>query len=443
MGSCMSTAPPSDHNNKNLTETNPQTATLTRGSHSIPIEYSLSKAEQTEEKEIVSLTQYSTPEPPKRNSYSSNQSFIPSITPFPVQKPLTESAYSIILKMTQHDAKELDFIRGELKDIRQGLQSKISILSQNEISTDDNDTNTEENDRFQISQLISTCKDILDYAQSQQVEMKQIAQQKLEAEHKSLNLIEQCNHWKQCVTVSKQNTRKIKTQRDELSMKLDYYSNQLGVSHTQIIESEAMNLSNQQRIRDSETKMNLYKDIIDTLQSTDVHNVNILEIEKKLKRTYEGIHGQSEDQQFKNEKLKKAATTLYDLISKNEEMKIEYESQLKSANDAIALSVQNRLKVEQEMENKLKCIQTKQKEKNFALQTLVKKNNAYLIETQCKINALMEEKEKLSAHCVHWQNLCQQQSQMLEGFQQRKTTKTFHARERYLKSLTPLSPTEF
>ena len=430
MGSCVSTPPVTQqHNNQH--QDNNQNKKQEQ-------EYSVSPAEELEEKEIII---------PEQVNFSS---------PHPsVLSPLQEinSPKSLLIEMTQKEVEQFNNIRNELKDIRQGLLKKISVLSQNQLSTDDTSQSTlnyssediqiqqdPKNTKAQISQIIKTCKDVLYYSQQQQQELKVRETQKIEAEKKAIYFLEECNRWKETVATSKENMRKIKGQRDELVMKLDYYQQELNSVQNKMIEIEAQNLSYNQRIKDSETKMSLYKEIIDTLQSADIHNINISEIENKLKKTYQGIHGN--DDSLKNEKLKKAATTLYDLIARNEEQKIEYESKIQQIKDEMTMVIESKLKFEDEMNDKLKIIQNKQREKNLALQTLVKKNNKYLLESQAKIKSLTDERDKLSENCMHWHRLCQQQSRMLKGFQDRKSDKTNAELDKYLRSqMSPmLSP---
>ena len=430
MGTCTSKLPPPE----NIPNPKPD---LKQKSNSAPNppEYSISRAVELEEKEIVYSDKHLSP-----------------FKPLSPNKPsLINSPRHIVLEMTQKEAKQLKNIKTEFDNLQLKLKQKISVLSQHQLVTDDSQStddldyfdNNSSHSQSQISHIIKTCKDILNYAQKQQQAIKEVESKKNDAEKKAVYFLEECGHWKESVTKAKQNTNKMKLQRDELCMKLDYYQQEIKSLQQRIIETEAQNLSNKQRIKDSETKMSLYKDIIDTLQSTDIHNINISEIESKLKKTYQGIHGSGNDnildnidtfQNNKHEKLRKAATTLYDLIAKNEEQKMKYETELGVVKEELTMIIESKLKLEQEMKDKMRTIQSKSKEKNLALQTLVKKNNKYLLESQTKIKMLTDERDKLSENCVYWHNLCQQQTRMLKGFQQRESDKTKSELDKYLRS---------
>eukprot|EP01083_Nonionella_stella_P214996 774212_1 len=275
--------------------------------HTDKAEYSVSRAEYCEEKEIV-------------------------VPPNPS-----------LVTMTTQELEEYNLIKNELKDIRKGLQHKISILSQNDIDVQLDTEPEEETNEIQLKQILKTCHDIIHYGQQREHQINEMEKQKVEAEEKAIHYLQKCDDLKKELTHSTQQVDQLNHKCDELSIKLKYCTDELDVMQNKMIKSEAINLSNQERLKDYETKMDLYKGIIDTLQCSDVHNINIGEIESKIKKTYQGIHGTDP---LKNKRLHNAASTLYDLIYKNEIMKNEYEDKLQKISNEMNAIINSKLELE-------------------------------------------------------------------------------------------------
>lgn len=304
-------------------------------------------------------------------------------------------------KMTQKEAEKVTNIKTEFDNLKSSLQKKISLQSQHQLLTDDVEYSCQDKNAYQaqsyIADIIQTCKETLNYAQRQEEQMKKMESDKIDAERTAIHFLEQCDHWKQSATKAKKIAKKIKIERDELSLKLDHYQ---------------QNLS-------SENMMNLCQNIVDILQSPDIHGMNKSEIESKLKTaTSQRIDG---SENAKNQKLKQVATALYHFIANNEKQRKKYETTIESINDELTRMIESKLELEQKIKNKIKMIDTKSKEKNLTLQTLVKTNNQYLLESQAKIKKLTEERNQLSEHCGYWQNLFQEQMKKLKGLHERES----------------------
>ena len=255
-------------------------------------------------------------------------------------------------------ASECESEHHDFQSLAQGLERKITVLSQNSLLIDcEGDNSEEETDGAQkvdICEIVATCREILELADCREQEIRELAVKRDDAEQRAIAYLEANQKWKQTLAVSKRHCNQIRAEKEALSVKLEYHIQKLQSTEQQLIESKAQNVSTQQTIEQTETKM----------------------------------------QQMMAEKL-------------------EFEAS---------------------MNMKLQIIEKKSKQKNQALQALVKKNNAYLVETHSKMKAVRQENQQLTANCTNWKDLCQQQATIIQKLQIRQSSSAVAKIDEYLQS---------
>lgn len=154
----------------------------------------------------------------------------------------------------------------DFKSLAQGLQRKITILSQNSLAVtehydgDNEEDECDESQRVDITQIVATCREILELADRREQEISELADKRDDAEKRAIALMENNQKWQETVEKLKRHYKKAQVINKALTVKLELHTQKVQSTEQQLIEAKAEIVSKENIMEEMEGELSQFID---------------------------------------------------------------------------------------------------------------------------------------------------------------------------------------